>query len=115
MLLNPLRTASEADGGQLHPALDTDGTVLDTTLLAQVGAHQLLHAVCLCPCLRIRQDALGIRLVLEIGIRTQRRFSAFPSRTATRAAVRRKHGGLFPVGTANVNFLLSDVFLSSPE
>ena len=122
--------------------LDTDGTVLDTTLLAQVGAYRLLvrYDAALCPegragCNRHWETSLvsrsaetGAETVVD-GPRKNAVYWFLKSEYEDTAAFlgiseQDAHTGLlsagnmevfFLSGTANVNFLLSDVFLSGPN
>ena len=122
--------------------LDTDGTVLDTTLLAQVGAYRLLvrYDAALCPegragCNRHWETSLvsrsaetGAETVVD-GPRENAVYWFLKSEYEDTAAFlgiseQDAHTGLlsagnmevfFLSGTANVNFLLSDVFLSGPN
>ena len=123
-------------------SLDTDGTVLDTTLLAQVGAYRLLvrYDAALCPegragCNRHWETSLvsrsaetGAETVVD-GPRENAVYWFLKSEYEDTAAFlgiseQDAHTGLlsagnmevfFLSGTANVNFLLSDVFLSGPN
>lgn len=122
--------------------LDTDGTVLDTTLLAQVGTHQLLVRSVSVPCpenktgcarhwetsLVYRSAGTGAETVVD-GPRENAVYWFLKSEYEDTAAFlgiseQDSHTGLlsagnmevfFLSGTANVNFLLSDVFLSGPN
>ena len=122
--------------------LDTDGTVLDTTLLAQVGAYRLLvrYDAALCPegragcnqhwetSLVSRSAETGAETVVD-GPRKNAVYWFLKSEYEDTAAFlgiseQDAHTGLlsagnmevfFLSGTANVNFLLSDVFLSGPN
>ena len=122
--------------------LDDDSTALDTTLLAQVGTHQLLVRSVSIPCpenktgcarhwetsLVYRSAGTGAETVVD-GPRENAIYWFLKSEYEDTAAFlgiseQDSHTGLlsagnmevfFLSGTANVNFLLSDVFLSGPN
>ena len=122
--------------------LDDDSTALDTTLLAQVGTHQLLVRSVSVPCpenktgcarhwetsLVYRSAGTGAETVVD-GPRENAIYWFLKSEYEDTAAFlgiseQDSHTGLlsagnmevfFLSGTANVNFLLSDVFLSGPN
>ena len=122
--------------------LDDDGTALDTTLLAQVGAYRLLVRSDAVPCPEGKSDCnqhwetslvsrsaeTGAETVVD-GPRENAVYWFLKSEYEDTAAFlgiseQDSHTGLlsagnmevfFLSGTANVNFLLSDVFLSGPN
>ena len=122
--------------------LDTDGTVLDTTLLAQVGTHQLLVRSVSVPCpenkagcarhwetsLVYRSAGNGAETVVD-GPRENAIYWFLKAEYEDTAALlgiseQDGHTGLLSAGnmevsfqskTAHVNFLLSDVYLSGPN
>ena len=122
--------------------LDTDGTVLDTTLLAQVGTHQLLVRSVSAPCpenkagcnrhwktsLVYRSAETGAETVVD-GPRENAIYWFLKSEYEDTAALlgiseQDGHTGLLSAGnievsfqsrTAHVNFLRTEVYLSGPN